>query len=111
MRRTFLRSTIHLVIGVALLMVAASWDANRAMKAWADSPVKPLFSNAYVSPEEPNGVGAQLYLCPRPVPPLVGHTYITYQAMMPEEFLYPHARVYRTPHDDGTVTRTKVRWR
>ena len=59
MRRTFLRSTIHLVIGVALLMVAASWDANRAMKAWADSPVKPLFSNAYVSPEGPNGVGVR----------------------------------------------------
>jgi hypothetical protein len=111
MRRTFLRSTIYLFIGAALLAAAGSFDADRATQAWAASPAKALFSNAYVAPEGPNGVGAQLYLCPRPVPVMVGHTYITYQALMPEEFLYPHYRVYQTPHNDGTVTRTTVRWR
>ena len=100
-----------MVIGLALLVVAGTRDASRTVQAWAAAPVKPLFSNAYVPPDGPDGVGAQLYPCPRPVPPLVGHTYITYQALMPEEFLYPHYRVYRTPHDDGTITRTKVRWR
>jgi hypothetical protein len=110
MRRTFFRSTIHLLIGVALLVLAGNWDASHTMQAWA-APVKPLFSNAYVPPGGPNGVGTQLYPSPRPVPPLVGNTYITYQALMPEEFLYHHYRVYRTQHDDGTSSRTKVRWR
>jgi hypothetical protein len=64
----------------------------------------------YVPPVGPGGVGATLYPCPRPTPPLVGHTYITYQPLAPHEFLYPHARHYRTWHEDGRPTRTSVHW-
>ena len=39
-------------------------------------------------------MGAEMYLSPRPTPPLVGHTYITYQPLMPHEFLYRHHRSY-----------------
>ena len=56
-------------------------------------------------------VGAQLYPCPRPTPPLVGHTYVTYQPLMPHEFLYTHHRVYKTKHEDAPPTRTSVHWR
>ncbi len=110
MRRTFLPSTVYLLIGLALVAITGSWDVSHAKQAWA-APVKPLFTNAYVPPVGSDSVGAQMYPCPRPVPAFVGRTYITYQALAPEEFLYRHYRVYRTPHDDGTVTRTRVRWR
>src|SRR5215469_9938667 len=49
-----------------------------------------LFYNYYVAGTPP----AQLYLSPRPTPPLVGHTYITYQALYPHEFMYHHSRSY-----------------
>ncbi|HEV3340860.1 MAG TPA: hypothetical protein VG125_10905 [Pirellulales bacterium] len=49
-----------------------------------------LFYNYYVNGTPP----AQLYLSPRPTPPLVGHTYITNQALNPHEFLYHHSRTY-----------------
>jgi hypothetical protein len=51
-----------------------------------------------------------MYPCPRPTPPLVGHTYVTYQPLMPQEFLYKHCRVYRTQHDDAPRTTTHVHW-
>ena len=69
-----------------------------------------LFQNYYT----PNNCGdnaAQLYIAPRPVPPLVGHTYYTYQPLMPHEFTYSHYRTYRRYYDDGRgLTRTKVVW-
>jgi hypothetical protein len=70
-----------------------------------------LFYNYYVPPTWGGGVGAQLYLSPRPAPPLVGQTYITYQPLMPHEFLYRHSRAYYNCHPDGKMTRTRVSWR
>jgi len=69
-----------------------------------------LFYNFYVPPGPCGSVPAQLYLSPRPTPPLVGHTYITYQPLMPHEFLYAHKRHYLARHGDGGFTRTSVRW-
>jgi hypothetical protein len=69
-----------------------------------------LFYNFYV-PNNCGGAPAALYIAPRPVPALVGHTYSTYQPLMPHEMLYPHHRTYRQWYDDGRgVTRTKVAW-
>ena len=68
-----------------------------------------LFYNFYV----PNncGVPAQMYVAPRPVPPLVGHSYYTYQPLLPHEFMYPHYRTYRNYYDDGHgFTRTRAVW-
>jgi hypothetical protein len=73
-----------------------------------------LFYNYYVPPVNCGGyggVGAQLYPCPRPTPPLVGETYITYQPLMPAEFLYRHRRCYY--RDNGPyagVTKASVWW-
>ena len=46
-----------------------------------------LFYNYYVPPVgcttcgSQGSSGAELYISPRPTPPLVGHTYITYQPL------------------------------
>jgi hypothetical protein len=52
-----------------------------------------LFYNYYV-PGYNGGPPAQLYVAPRPTPPLVGHTYVTYQPFYPHEMLYRHHRTY-----------------
>jgi hypothetical protein len=69
-----------------------------------------LFYNFYM-PNNCGGVPAQLYIAPRPVPPLVGHTYYTYQPFLPHEFTYPHYRTYRRYYDEGRgMTRAKAVW-
>ena len=67
-----------------------------------------LFYNYYV--DYPGGVPAQLYTSPRPTPPLVGHTYITYQPLMPHEFLYVHNRTYNAQFADGSSTTTRIKY-
>ena len=69
-----------------------------------------LFYNYYVPPTC-GGVGAELYLSPRPVPAHVGHTYITYQPLMPHEFMYHHHRSYHRYYNSGQgLTRTCVHY-
>lgn len=69
-----------------------------------------LFYNYYMTPNC-GGVGAQMYLAPRPVPAYVGHTYYTYQPFMPHEMLYPHQRVYHRYYDEGRgLTRVHATW-
>jgi|GEM_PF-2472661 len=69
-----------------------------------------LFYNYYVPPTC-GGVGAELYISPRPIPPHVGHTFITYQPLMPHEFLYHHKRTYHRYYNSGQgLTRTSVKY-
>ncbi|MFM8252427.1 MAG: hypothetical protein ACKOBW_12580 [Planctomycetota bacterium] len=64
------------------------------------------FAGSNCSPQ-----GAQLYVSPGPIPQHVGHTYITYQPLMPHEFMYPHHRTYHREYDDGRgFTRASVHW-
>lgn len=92
---------------VALALLLAS-DLQQA-QAVGPRPGPVVAPNYYVPPT--NGAGAELYPCPRPVPMNVGRTYITYEGLAPHEFLYKHARTYRTEHPDGRATRTFIRWR
>jgi hypothetical protein len=69
-----------------------------------------LFYNYYVPPTC-GGMGAELYLSPRPVPAHVGHTYITYQPLMPHEFMHHHHRTYHRYYNSGQgLTRTHVKY-
>jgi hypothetical protein len=69
-----------------------------------------LFYNYYAWPSCTD-VGAELYVSPRPVPPLVGHTYITYQPLMPHEMLYTHHRTYHRYYNGGQgLNRTHVKY-
>jgi len=102
-----------LVVAVACIAWQCSGDTAMAEKTnnpYATSQ-RNLSHNFYVPPRGYNGVGAQMYLSPLPTPPLVGHTWITYEPLMPHEFLYPHKRTYVRHHPCGNTTRTRVRWR
>jgi len=68
-----------------------------------------VFYNLYV----PNNLGAAAaaYPAPYPTPSLIGHTYYTYQPLMPHEFLYHHRRTYHQYYNGGMgLNRTSVRW-
>jgi hypothetical protein len=69
-----------------------------------------LFSNYYQA-GACGGVPAKMYISPIPVPQLVGHTYITNEALMPHEQLYPHHRhYYRYTNEGRGLTRTSVHY-
>lgn len=97
-------------VAAAALLLALSACWQPAAAAGRVRNANDLFYNYYAAPIYPGGVVAQMYPCPRPTPPVVGQTYFTYQPLMPQEFLYRHARTYYTHHADGQVTKTKVQW-
>ena len=98
---------------IAVLLAAAAWfimagDARAqgyGVPGWA-SPEP----NYYAMPTGAEGLTAALYPSPRPTPPLVGQTYITYQPLAPQEFLWLHHQHYKTYNGDHQVTRTSVTW-
>ena len=71
---------------------------------------KDVFANYYVGPC-PCGTAAQMYVSPLPVPANVGHTYTTYQPLMPHELMYRHTRSHYAHTPGAGWTRSKVRWR
>jgi hypothetical protein len=94
----------------AVLLVLALLPVTASAAGIRRSTPDDLFYNYYVPPVGPGSVGTQLYVCPRPTPPMVGHTYVTYQPLMPHEFMYKHSRHYTTVHPDTHNTRTTVHW-
>ncbi len=107
---------------VVALLVALVWQAvpladnsAQAVDGWQGKrrisyqQQKDLFYNEYVGPG-PCGAAAEIYPSPQPVPPTVGHTYTTYQPLMPHEFLYRHQRGYYTYNPGAGWTRTNVRY-
>lgn len=95
---------IHVSLLAAIAVLACCTVLSLPSSAHAQTP----YYNYYVAPGA-GYLGAQMYPCPRPTPPLVGHTIITYQPLNPHEFLYPHHRTYYNYHPSG-VTKTRVRW-
>ena len=69
-----------------------------------------LFYNFYTQ-GNCNRTNAQMYISPIPVPPTVGHTYITYQPFMAHEMLYPHKDRFHNYYDGGRgMNHTKVHY-
>lgn len=99
MRRCVLTIAGVSVVAVACLISLPAAEAN-PINGGVEAPPPDVFSN-YYHPAIPAGaypgVGAQLYVSPRPVPARVGHTWITYPPFMPHEFLYQHRRRYIRP--------------
>jgi hypothetical protein len=82
---------------VALELFGAVSAQALPIDGGVEAPTPDVFYNFYVPPVPAGaapGVGAQLYVSPRPVPPRVGHTWHTYPPFMPHEFLYRHRRRY-----------------
>lgn len=103
-----------LVMAAALTLVGGFWlaEPGQASAQGVRPPLShpELFYNYYVPAHPAGGVGAAMYISPLPTPPLVGHTYITYQALYPHEMLYKHRRHYYRYHPGSGYTKTKVRW-
>lgn len=67
-----------------------------------------LFYNYYTQGAA-NRTNAQMYLSPVPVPPHVGHTYVTYQPFYPHEYLYWHKDRFHNYYDNGRgLNRTRA---
>lgn len=101
------------VLGAMAAFVLLAWmSATACAQGNQPQPSEPyLFHNYYVAPNPAGGVGAGLYPSPRStIPPHVGHTYITYQALAPHEMMYPHRRSYYRYHPGGGWTKAKVWW-
>jgi len=98
---------------IAAVLAAATWCALagdlRAQGYGAPGWASPE-PNYYAIPTGPEGLTAALYPSPRPTPPLIGETYITYEPLAPHELLYVHHRCYKTYNGDHQVTRTSVTW-
>lgn len=98
--------TIAAVLAAAWVgMAGDAFAQGYGVPGWA-SPEP----NYYAMPTGPEGLTAALYPSPRPTPPLIGQTYITYEPLAPHEFLYPHHKCYKTYNGCGQVTRTSVTW-
>ena len=74
---------LGMTMAVAAVMVACTLVTD-GQQAFAQG-MGPFY-NHYVGPGPDGTVGAKLYPCPRPTPPLIGHTYITYEPLNPHEF-------------------------
>ena len=114
MHRTLCRTaTLSLAILACLAVEARAGNHHRCAGGTCverDHGHPDLFAS-YYAPAVCGGVAAQMYVAPLPVPPHVGHTYITYQPFMPHELLYKHHRTYHRYYNGGRgLTRTHVSW-
>ena len=101
----------RLLLAATVLFVVWTFGSGESREARAANRTGgQLFQNYYLPPGGYGSLGAQMYICPRPTPPWVGHTYVTYPPFMPHEFLYKHHRVYRRCNPDGGWTKTKAWW-
>jgi hypothetical protein len=99
-------------MALAFALAAMAWVLT-AQKAEAQvyGAVSPTPTPNYYAPSStPWGVTAALYPSPRPTPPFVGQTYITYQPLAPQEFLYDHHRSYLQYNCGSGTARTSVTW-
>jgi len=93
-----------------LVVLAMVWILGARTSEARHRTSPDLFYNYYVPPGPCGGVGAELYVCPRPTPPLVGHTWYTYQPLMSHEYLYQHCRHHVRRNPGAGLTWTKVRY-
>jgi hypothetical protein len=101
------RQTMRAMLAALVLGCLLSFAGNSTVKAAHPD----LFYNYYNGPSASGaGTPVQMYVSPRPTPPWVGHTYITYQPLMPQEFLYHHHRKYYKYYREGGYTTACVRW-
>lgn len=85
-------------------------SAGGAPQMFYEQTPPTLAYNYYFPVPQTGQVPARMYLCPRPTPAHVGHTYITYQAFAPHEYLWRHRNAYYSYYPGG-MTITRVTWK
>jgi hypothetical protein len=94
---------VAIVVATAFATQAQAQPPGRLHQAWCNPYSEgyggDLFYNQYWQGYCDRPVG--MYLAPYPTPPLVGHTYVTYQPLMPQEYLYKHHRSYHSYYNGG----------
>lgn len=106
-----------LAVGIVACMVSAIFDCGNASaevegrfkRIISYQDKRDLFYNYYEGPQ-PSGTAAQMYVAPLPVPAYVGHTYTTYQPLMPHEMMYHHCRSHYAHTPGAGWTRAKIRY-
>lgn len=111
---------IHRFVPASLIvaLVASSWlagsDASavegRMQRHISYQNKSDLFYNYQVGPN-PSGTAAGMYISPGPIPANVGHTYTTYQPLMPHEMMHKHTRSHYAHAPGSGWSRSKVRYR
>jgi hypothetical protein len=77
---------VILASAAMLLLAAASAHAqNYGPQGWATPD-----PNYYATVPGENGMTQAMYPCPRPTPPMVGQTLITYPPLAPQNMMYVH---------------------
>ena len=107
MKRILTNGLIALVLGVGMLAVSASVEANE----YYSPPVYPDIMYNYYVQDPYYGFPAKMYPSPIQTPPVAGYTYTTYPPFAPHEFLYRHHRTYYHYYNGGQgLNRTHARW-
>ncbi len=106
----FLTACAVAMVGFWQATQTASAAGRRAKRTISYQNKNDLFYNDHVGPC-PCGTAAAMYISPLPVPVNVGHTYTTYQPLVPHEYLYQHTRSHYSHVPGAGWTRTKVRYR
>lgn len=92
-------------LGLTTTAQAVNW-----FRPYVEESQPDVFYNYYV-PGNGGQTPAAMYPSPYPTPPLVGHTYFTYQPWMPHEQMYKHHYTQHQYYDNGMgMNRTKVKW-
>src|SRR5262245_27410204 len=87
----------HLICLVSAVTLAL---ATHAVGQDDQTPLASNFLYNYYTPPGASQVTAGMYPAPYWVPPNVGHTYYTYQPLMPHEMMYEHRRTYYQTYSD-----------
>ena len=84
-------------MAAVIATVAISGFVSAPVLAQDSGGPKNLFAQYYTQPGASQS-HAGMYPAPHPVPRKVGHTYYTYQPLMPHEMMYTHSRNYYKYH-------------
>ncbi len=107
---TFLTRAGLVVCLLAIFATSSQAQEGRYKQSISYQSKNDLFANYQVGPN-PSGTAAQMYVSPLPVPIHVGHTYTTYQPLMPHEYLYKHTRSHYAYAQGCGWSRSKIRYR
>ena len=101
--------TMCLVVGIWQVVTQVEAGEGLWKRTISYQSKRDLFYNFQEGPN-PSGTATAMYVSPVPVPPFVGHTYTTYQPLMPHEYLYKHTRSHYAHVPGSGWTRSKVRY-